>query len=300
VAPLSWFRLPKRPFRASVRLGDNSTGSIHACDRQTRLGILTSVTAFDFPTFAQEIYSENPKIYPVPIPLRAQVNAGIDPALNADDVRIALEERFLLPALYGGEAGQGQASEPFEALVVLEAPSVPFTRKEWKTWAESCASPAEAINRHRKIFFKWAFAERSHADLFSGLLGGKPPTEEEFFRRLYITDIWKDAAFTKERNYVQYWQSQLEKEISGISTEDVVFVGKPAYKYGKKCVPKGKRHYRFPFPKPYTKNFETELRRGLNEFHGRPKAQPASARRVMPPMSLSLWRKLPIMRRDTS
>ena len=213
----------------------------------------------------------------MPMSLRAQVNAGIDPVLSADDVRVALEERFLLPALYGGEVGHEQSSASFEAMVVLEAPSVQFTRKEWKTWAEPCASPAEAINRHRKIFFKWAFAEQSHDDLFRGLLGGKPSTEEEFFRRLYITDIWKDAAFINERHYVQYWQSQLEKEISGITTEDVVFVGKPAYKYGKKCLPRNKRCYRFPFPKPYTKNFESDLRRGLDEFHGRPKGQPASA-----------------------
>ena len=220
-----------------------------------------------FTTFAQEIYSESPKIYPVPMSLRSQVNAGIDPTLDAQDVRTAIEEKFLLPALYGGDAGQGQATKSFEALVVLEAPSVPFTRKEWKTWAAPCTSPAEAINRHRKIFFKWAFAEQRHAELFSGLLGGKPATAEEFFRRLYITDIWKDAAFTKKPNYVRYWQSQLEREISGISTEDVVFVGKPAQKYGEKCLAKGKRHYRFPFPKPYTKNFDTELRRGLEEFH---------------------------------
>ena len=184
-------------------------------------------------------------------------------------MRTAIEERFLLPALYGGEAGHGQASKSFEALVVLEAPSVPFTRKEWRTWGAPCASPAEAIHRHRKIFFKWAFAEQRSAELFSGLLGGKPPTAEEFFQRLYITDIWKDAAFSKEPTYVKYWQSQLAKEISGISTEDVVFVGKPAYEYGEKCLPKGKRHYRFPFPKPYTRHFDIELRRGLEEFHTR-------------------------------
>ncbi|MGO9095482.1 MAG: hypothetical protein ACLQGV_09690 [Bryobacteraceae bacterium] len=225
------------------------------------------MTTFDFAAFAQEIYRDNPKIYRVAASLRAQANAGTGPALDADDVRIALEERFLLPALYGGE--EGQESETFEAMVVLEAPSVPFTRKEWKTWAAPCATPEEAISRHRKIFFKWAFAERCSAELFGGLLGGTPATAEEFFRRLYITDIWKDAAFTNEPTYKQYWQSQLEEEISGVSAEDVIFVGRPAHDYGKKCLPKGKRHYRFPFPKPYTKDFEAALRRGLSEFHGR-------------------------------
>ena len=120
--------------------------------------------------------------------------------------------------------------------------------------------------RHRKIFFKWAFAEQRHAELFSGLLGDKPSTAEEFFRRLYITDIWKDAAFTKEPNYVQYWQSQLEKEISGISTEDVVFVGKPAHQYGKSAFRRanviiGSRS------QSRTLRLGYQLRRGLEEFH---------------------------------
>src|SRR5947207_244750 len=151
-----------------------------------------NIMGFDFKIFAQEVYSDNPKIYAAPMFLRSQVNAGVNPTLDPQDVRTAMEEKFLLPALYGGETHDGQASESFEALVVLDAPSVSFTRNEWKTYAAPCASPAEAVSRHRKIFFKWAFGEQRQAELFSGLLGGKPATEEQFFRRLYITDIWKD------------------------------------------------------------------------------------------------------------
>jgi hypothetical protein len=224
--------------------------------------------AFDFTTFAQEVYSDNPKIYPVPMSLRAQVNAGIDPTLDAQDLRNATEEKFLLPALYGGESAPGAGEhKSFEALVVLEAPSVSFTRKEWKTWVTPCASAAEAINRHRKIFFKWAFAERQQEELFGGLLGGKPATWEVFFRRLYITDIWKDASFTREANYVKYWQSKLAKEISGISTSDVVFVGKTAHQYGAKCLTEDRCPHLFPFPSRRSKNFQAELQRGLEEFH---------------------------------
>jgi hypothetical protein len=147
------------------------------------------LVAFVFTTFAKKVYSDNPNVYPVPMSLRAQVNADIERALDAQDVRTATEEKFLLPALYGGGATHEQASKSFEALVVLEAPSVPFTRKEWNTWAALCASPTEAIDRHRKIFLKWAFAEQRAAKIFGGLLRGKPATAEEFFRRLYITDI---------------------------------------------------------------------------------------------------------------
>src|SRR5271170_6410863 len=114
--------------------------------------------------------------------LRAQVNANVDPKfLNVDALRIAIADKYLLPALYGGDAAEGGR---FEAMVVLEAPAMPFTRARWKT---PCVTPEEAICRHRKIFFEWAF-RGLQAELFSGLLVGKPPKPEDFFRRLYITD----------------------------------------------------------------------------------------------------------------
>src|ERR1035438_8188872 len=204
--------------------------------------------------------------------LRAQVNAGRMPTLSAEDVRTATEEKFLLPAIYGGEVGDVKLSKTFEALVVLEAPSVSFTREEWKKYKAPCATPAEAIDRHRKIFFKWAFVNEFPRKLFEGLLKGKPATADEFFGRLYITDIWKvpatadeffgrlyitdiwkDAVCTagrKEPDYKRYWQSQLEKEIRGIRTDSIVFVGNQAKTHGEICVIKDKRLRRYPLPFP--------------------------------------------------
>jgi hypothetical protein len=230
------------------------------------------VTFFDFTTFAREIYSDNPQIYALPMSLRAQVNAGRMPTLSAEDVRTATEEKFLLPAIYGGEVGDVKLSKTFEALVVLEAPSVSFTREEWKKYKAPCATPAEAIDRHRKIFFKWAFVNEFPRKLFEGLLKGKPATADEFFGRLYITDIWKDAVCTagrKEPDYKRYWQSQLEKEIRGIRTDSIVFVGNQAKTHGEICVPKDKRLRRYPLPFPTSRNnsFDTELQKALEQFH---------------------------------
>ncbi len=196
---------------------------------------------FDFITFAREVYSDSPKTYPVPISLRARANAGLDLTLDRQHVATAMEERFLRPALYGGETHNEQAGESFEALVVLEAPSVPFTRREWKNYEVPCASPEEAVSRRRKIFFKWAFGEQRQAELFGGLLGGKPATEVEFFQRLYITDIWKDPALTNERSHLRYWQSKLEEEIRGTPTRDVVFLGESAHRYGEPSLARGSK-----------------------------------------------------------
>jgi hypothetical protein len=200
------------------------------------------------------------------------VNAGELPALYAEDVRTVTEERFLLPAVYGGEVGTEKLRTTFEALVILEAPSVPFTREEWKKYKSPCATPADAIDRHRKIFFKWAFDKQLPRKLFTGLLRDEPATPEEFFRRLYITDIWKDAAgpaARKEPDYTRYWQSQLKEEIRGIRADSVVFVGNQAKTYGQKCVPNDKqlRSYAVPFPTSRNSTFDTELRKVLEEFH---------------------------------
>jgi hypothetical protein len=90
--------------------------------------------SFDFTAFAQKIYCDSPEIYLVP------------PAIEK-------EERFLLPALYGGEVGDGDSRGRFEALIVLEAPSISFTKAAWnRYWTKQCASPEEAISRHREIF----------------------------------------------------------------------------------------------------------------------------------------------------
>jgi hypothetical protein len=217
------------------------------------------VAVFDFLDFARTIYSENPGVYEVPMSLRAQVNANIDSnVVNVDALRIAIEEKFLLPALYGGDASDG---DMFEALVVLEAPARPFTKERWKT---PCATPEEAVSRHRKIFFEWAF-RGLQAELFYGLVG-RPPTPEIFFRRLYITDVWKDAAFSeKNPSYEHYWQSKLEKEIRSVATEHVIFVGAPARDFGQRYVPKDKHAHSIDFPSNRTQ-FKAQLPGLLAEF----------------------------------
>src|SRR5688500_12715179 len=84
---------------------------------------------FDFADFARTIYSEK---------------SG------------AHAEPFLLPALYGGSATDG-----YEAVFVLEAPSVSFTEARWKR----CDSANIAVQQHRRIFHEWAYRGKA-AHLF--------------------------------------------------------------------------------------------------------------------------------------
>ena len=207
---------------------------------------ITSVAVFDFTDFARKIYSEKPEIYIVPLPID--------------------EEEFLLPALYGGDGGHGETSSTFEALVVLEGPSKPFTKKLWKT---QCVSPEEAITRHREIFYRWAFIG-PQAELFRGLVG--EPSKGDFFRRLYITDVWKDAAFRENRRasnpgYERYWRSKLQIEISGVATGRVIFVGGEARDAGLEYVPPDTPRDHIPFPK-WTKTFRAELHTLLAKVRG--------------------------------
>jgi hypothetical protein len=198
-----------------------------------------------FGSFAKQVYADATEIYLEPLPL----DAG---------------ERFLVPALYGGDAPEGDPDCTFEFLVVLEGPSVSFTRKRWKTlWSVECATADEAVCRHRQIFFEWASLE-PQAELFRVLVH-ESSTVEEFFRRVYITDVWKDAAFqtNRKRNnpaYQAYWQQKLALEFSRVRTKAVVFVGRQARKYGWGLLPAGTRHYFVPFPK-WTKKFRVGLQR---------------------------------------
>lgn len=144
---------------------------------------------FNFEAFAREVYSENPAV---------------------------AEDPFLLPALYGGEVSDGEAITRFKALVVLEEPSKSFTRNHWTT---PCATPEEAIRTHREIFFRWACME-PQCELFRIFV--ELSTAQHFFQHLYITDVWKDAAFKeklKQDNpgYGRYWRSKLETEIRSVA-----------------------------------------------------------------------------------
>ena len=239
---------------------------------------MVSVAVFDFTDFARGIYSENPEIYLMTMPMRAQANTDIDPKfLNVAALRIAIEEKFLLPALYGGATIYGEASCPFEVLVVLEAPSKDFTKKLWRA---RCASPEEAIDMHREIFFQWAFKKQTlQAELFRGLVG--EPSRADFFRRLYITDVWKDAAFREHRKpsnpaYERYWRSKLQTELSSVATKRVIFVGAEARRYGWDYVRPGIPRDHIPFPTKRNKTFGAELERLLVKIRSEPISEGSS------------------------
>jgi hypothetical protein len=165
----------------------------------------------------------------------------------------------LLPALYGGET-----SGTFKALVVLQNPLFPRTEQLWRQlWPTRCATPDEAVRRHREIFFRWAFGS-AFADLFR-CLAGEPSTVEDFFRSIYVTDIWKDAKDSQHVNIKKadslgaaYWRSLLQQEIKSISTERVIFIGREACDAGWDHVPPGTPREHIPFSR--TRTFKARLR----------------------------------------
>lgn len=95
-----------------------------------------------------------------------------------------------------------------------------FTKNLWKKlWSGECESGHDAVRRHRRIFFDWAFFREPQAELFRVLVRA-PSTDEEFFRSVYITDIWKDGAFKTNRKrsnpgYREHWRSLLAGELRG-------------------------------------------------------------------------------------
>ena len=100
------------------------------------------------------------------------------------------EEPYILPAFYGGELPMSEEGNRFKALVVLQNPLFTYTKREW---GPPCASVEEAIRKHRKIFFSWLACNPDLDEMFHYILVNKPSTPEEFFRLVYVTDIWKDA-----------------------------------------------------------------------------------------------------------
>lgn len=156
-------------------------------------GIFPTCKPFDFHEFAKCIYEETAEVH---------------------------QQSFFLPALYGGEA-----SERFEVLFVLEAPSVSFTEYRWSP----CSTTAIAIQNHRAIFFDWAYSGKQ-AHLFR-LFDPAPSTSAEFFRRFYVTDIWKDAEFKMrrgDREYKAYWISKLQIELQKVPARRIIFFGNEA------------------------------------------------------------------------
>jgi hypothetical protein len=204
-------------------------------------------SVFNFTDFAREIYYEN------------------------SEVR---EEKFLLPALYGGNLADGEGRGKFKALVVLQNPLFTFTRERWRT---QCATPEDAVERHREIFFQWWRLRQNPelTELFR-IFVDKPSTAEEFFQRVYVTDIWKDAKDTedvisrkKDREYGHYWRSKLAIEIKGVAaaTERVIFVGAQA-RSGFQFVPVGTRARCVVFPDwGHKKTFAAEFQQLIADIH---------------------------------
>jgi len=175
------------------------------------------------------------------------------------------EEPYVLPALYGGELAEGK--DRFEALVVFQNPLFPFTKEQWNAQSQ-CTTPEEAIKRHRKIFFRWLAGKDAELGELFRLLADNPSTAEDFFRRVYVTDIWKDAKNTdevnikkKHRPYGNYWRSKLKLEITAVAAERMIFVGKEA-RWGYQHVPQGTRARCTGFPTwgPNRKIFAAEVR----------------------------------------
>ena len=186
---------------------------------------------------------------------------------------VHVEEPYILPAFYGGELARGEEGNKFKALVVLQNPLFTYTKKQW---GQPCATVEEAIRRHREIFFSWLPCNPDLDELFHHILVKKPPTPKEFFRLVYVTDIWKDAKDTDDVNRKKtnrqdghYWRNQLKVEIEGVAAaaEGVIFIGSHARKAGFKFLPCGMRYRDFVFPdwghkKEFKEEFENFKREG--------------------------------------
>ena len=116
--------------------------------------------AFSFIEFARRVYAE------------------------CDDVHA---QRFLLPALYGGN----NSNNRYAAAFVLESPSVSFTAKRW----QRATSVDEAVANHRRIFHEWAYAGKARTvfDAVDQAVVGEPSRATAsciaFFERYYITNL---------------------------------------------------------------------------------------------------------------
>lgn len=192
------------------------------------LGTLLSV--FDFTDFARRVYDD---------PNRPEVDQ---------------EEPRILPAFYGGDLPSTGQGRKFRALVVLQNPLFTYTKRHWQP---PCESVEEAIRKHRRIFVSWLPSNPELDELFRHILVSKPSTPEEFFRLVYVTDVWKDAKDTddmkerkKNREYGRYWRDQLKVEIEGVAVaaEGVVFIGEESRRVGFKFLPDGALYRDFVFP----------------------------------------------------
>ena len=87
-----------------------------------------------------------------------------------------------------------------------------------------------------------------------------------FFRRYYVTDIWKDDAFRgSDRSYRDYWLSKLQIELAAVSTRRVIFVGRQAER-GKKFVAAPTPVHYVPFPGQWAATFDADVINVINEI----------------------------------
>jgi hypothetical protein len=176
------------------------------------------------------------------------------------------EDPFILPAYYGGELPPAEEGDKFKALVVLQNPLFTYTKEQW---VSPCSTVEQAIKTHRQIFFSWLPRNPHLLELLHHILGRMPATSEEFFRLVYVTDIWKDAKDTndvhhrkKDREYGRYWCSQLKAEIEGVAAiaDGVIFIGAEARKAGFSPLHPGMRYRDFVFPDwGHKKEFQNEF-----------------------------------------
>ena len=164
------------------------------------------------------------------------------------------EEPYILPAFYGGDLPSMEQGKKLKALVVLQNPLFTYTKRQWRP---PCGSVEGAIKQHRRIFVSWLPSNPELDGLFHHILVSRPSTPEEFFRLVYVTDIWKDAKDTddmkgrkKDRKYGRYWRDQLKVEIEGVAVaaEGVIFIGEESRKAGFGFLPDGTRYRDFVFP----------------------------------------------------
>lgn len=201
--------------------------------------------------------------------------------------KVQEEDPFILPAFYGGELPPGEQGNKFKALVVLQNPLFTYTKKQW---VSSCCTVEEAIKTHRQIVFSWLPCNPHLHELLHNMLGRMPATSEDFFRLVYVTDIWKDAKDTndvhrrkKDREYARYWCSQLKVEIEGVAVaaDGVIFIGAEARKAGFAALRPGTRYRDFVFPDwGHKKEFENFKMEGWKV-----KAEVGDERRAVKPTS---------------
>jgi hypothetical protein len=168
---------------------------------------------------------------------------------------------YLWPALYGGEA---EPDHDYEVLFVFQRalPRCDVWRTRWSPNSE-CDSTTNALWTHRCMFFEWARSNPLTTDLFE-LFGRQRRIEwarsssstelfdlsrraspiVDFYKRFYITDLWKD--YNPERK--DYWLCTLRVELQCVPTQCVVFAGSEAKTHGPKRLEGRVPHYCVAFP----------------------------------------------------